>query len=310
MKKKITIAAVSVPVIAAAVIYFAFPGVLYRGFIGLDRCRAGLTEKSVQVDDHRIAYLEGGSGATVLLVHGFSGEKDHWTRFARHLTPSYHVIIPDVPGFGQSSKIESALYDIESQVKRLSRFMEILNLGSVNVAGNSMGGRIAGQLALDNPERVLTLALFDSSGVKPPKKSPHQLAWDKGRNLLLVENADDYDRVMKLNFSKPIWLPGPIKKYFAEKAVRDRPFNQKVENDIRARPQELEPHLGRIRARTLILWGDDDRILDVSAVKIFEAGIKDHKTVIMKQCGHTPMLERPEEAARHYLEFLREGKGK
>jgi len=310
MKKRILLTAVTALAAAAAVIYLALPGVLYRGFVGLDRCRAGLTEKSVQVDDHRIVYLEGGSGAPVLLVHGFSGEKDHWTRFARHLTPSYHVIIPDVPGFGQSSKIESALYDIESQVKRLSRFMEILNLGSVNVAGNSMGGRIAGQLALDNPERVLTLALFDSSGVKPPKKSPHQLAWDKGRNLLLVENADDYDRVMKLNFSKPIWLPGPIKKYFAEKAVRDRPFNQKVENDIRARPQELEPHLGRIRARTLILWGDDDRILDVSAVKIFEAGIKDHKTVIMKQCGHTPMLERPEEAARHYLEFLREGKGK
>jgi abhydrolase domain-containing protein 6 len=310
MKKKIIIAAVSALVLMMAVIYFAFPGVLYRGFISLDRHRAGLTEKSVQVDDHRIAYLEGGSGQTVLLIHGFSGEKDHWTRFARHLRSQYHLIIPDVPGFGESSKLESARYDIGSQTKRLERFLEILKIDSFHVAGNSMGGRIAGQLAVKDSGRVLTLALFDSSGVKPPKKSPHQLAWDKGKNLLLVENADDYDRVMKLAFSKPIWLPGPVKKYFAEKAVRDWPFNHKIEEDMRTVPVELEQELGRIKARTLILWGDDDRILDMSAVKVFERGIADHRTVIMKQCGHMPMLERPEEAAKHYLEFLKEMKQK
>jgi abhydrolase domain-containing protein 6 len=93
-------------------------------------------------------------------------------------------------------------------------------------------------------------------------------------------------------------------------AVKNRPFNHKIEEDIRAVPVELEPNLGRIKARTLILWGDDDRILDMSAVKVFERGIADHKTVIMKQCGHTPMLERPEEAAKHYLEFLKEAKVK
>ncbi len=310
MKKKIIIGVVSALILGLAVIYFAFPGVLYLGFISLDRHRAGLTEKSVQVDDHKIAYLEGGSGPAVILIHGFSGEKDHWSRFARHLTARYHVIIPDVPGFGESSKIESARYDIESQTKRIERFLTILKIGSFHVAGNSMGGRIAGQLALKDPGQVLTLALFDSSGVKPPKKSPHQMAWDKGKNLLLVESADDYDRVMKLAFSKPIWLPGPVKGFFAEKAVRDRPFNHKIEEDIRATPLELEPYLGRIRARTLILWGDDDRILDMSAVKVFERGIADHRTVIMKQCGHTPMLERPEEAAKHYLDFLKDGKEK
>ncbi len=310
MKKKIIIAAVSALVLVKVVIYFAFPGVIYSGFISLDRHRAGLTEKSVQVDDHKIAYLEGGSGPIVLLIHGFSGEKDHWTRFARHLTSHYHVIIPDVPGFGESSKIETARYDIDSQVKRMERFMGILKIDTFHVAGNSMGGRIAGQLAVNDPGRVLTLALFDSSGVRPPKKSPHQLAWEKGKNLLLVENADDYDRVMKLAFFKPIWLPGPVKKYFAEKAVKNRPFNHKIEEDIRAVPVELEPNLGRIKARTLILWGDDDRILDMSAVKVFERGIADHETVIMKQCGHTPMLERPDEAAKHYLDFLQEEKTK
>ena len=61
-----------------------------------------------------------------------------------------------------------------------------------------------------------------------------------------------------------------------------------------------------IQAPTLILWGDKDKLLHVSCVPILEMGIKHHQTVIMKNCGHAPMLERPKETADHYLRFLRE----
>ena len=305
MKKKIGIAILLIVIAVPITIYFAAPGLVYRASISAERCRSGLSAKTVMVGDHRIAYLEGGEGPVVLLVHGFSGEKDHWTRFAKWLTPSYHVVIVDLPGFGESTKSWTAKYGILEQVGRLAGFIDALELGPVHLAGNSMGGNIAGALAARKPGLVRSLALFDSSGVTPPKKSEHQLAWDRGVNLLLVNNAEDYDRVMKLNFSKPIWLPGQVKRYFAEKAVAARPFNRKVEMDCRAELYELGPELGQIRARTLILWGDDDRILDKSAVSLFERGIPDHVTVIMKQCGHTPMLERPGEAAGHYLGFLK-----
>lgn len=305
MKKKIVIVILMIVAAVPISIYFAAPGQVYRASISIERCRSGLAGKSVMVGDHRIAYLEGGSGPVVLLVHGFSGEKDHWTRFAKRLTPSYRVVIPDLPGFGESTKSWTAKYGILDQTGRLAGFIEALKLGPVHLAGNSMGGNIAGALAAKRPDLVKSLALFDSSGMTPPRKSEMQLAWDRGVNLLLVSDADDYDRVMKLNFSKPIWLPGPVKNYFAEKAVAARPFNRKVEMDRRAEMYELGPSLGRIRARTLILWGDDDRILDKSAVALFERGIPNHVTVIMKRCGHTPMLERPDEAAGHYLNFLK-----
>jgi abhydrolase domain-containing protein 6 len=312
VKKKIVIAIIAIVIAIIAIviavpitIYFTAPGLVYRASISSSRCKAGLTAKSVMLGDHRIAYLEGGAGPVVLLVHGYSGEKDHWTRFAKFLTPSYHVVIPDLPGFGESTKSWKAKYGILDQADRLAGFIEKLKLGPVHLVGNSMGGNIAGALAARKPELVRSLALFDSSGVMPPKKSVMQLAWDRGVNLLLVSNADDYDRVMKLCFSKPIWLPGPVKSYFAEKAVAARPFNRKVEMDRRAEKYQLGPSLGLIRARTLILWGDEDRILDISAVALFERGIKNHVTVIMKKCGHTPMLERPDETAGHYLDFLK-----
>lgn len=305
MKKKIIILLILAMTSALSAFYFAAPDKVYRLFSAMELSSAGLTQHSVQVGDHTIAYLEGGSGPNVLLIHGFSGEKSHWVRFAKYLTGSYHVIIPDVPGFGESSKLPEATYDIESQASRLLALTEKLKLDAFHVAGNSMGGRITCAITLREPKRVLSMALFDSSGVTPPKKSEHQLAWDRGTNLLLVNSVADFDRVMKLNFTKPPWIPGPVKRYFAEKAVESRAFNEKIEKDLRKDAVNLEQQLGRIAAPALILWGDDDRILDMSAVGVFEKGLRNHTTVIMKRCGHTPMLERPDESARHYLTFLK-----
>jgi pimeloyl-ACP methyl ester carboxylesterase len=59
-----------------------------------------------------------------------------------------------------------------------------------------------------------------------------------------------------------------------------------------------------IRAKTLILWGDTDRVLSVSSARVLQKGIENSKVIIMKDCGHMPMIERPEETARYYLEFI------
>lgn len=74
-----------------------------------------------------------------------------------------------------------------------------------------------------------------------------------------------------------------------------------------AEASNLEPDLSKIRARTLILWGDTDRVLDVSCAQVLEKGLPSSTTVIMKDCGHAPLMERPEETARHYLDFLQAG---
>jgi len=67
----------------------------------------------------------------------------------------------------------------------------------------------------------------------------------------------------------------------------------------------LEPDLPKIKARTLVLWGDHDRVLDVSCVQILEKGLPNCTVVIMQDCGHLPMIERPQEASEHYLAFLK-----
>lgn len=269
----------------------------------LERGLAGLEEKSVQVGDHRIAYLEGGRGPDVVLIHGFGADKDNWDRFAKRLTKRYHVIAPDVPGFGDSSKIRGASYDMPAQLKRMHGFFRAIGLKRFHVAGNSMGGLIAGLYAAEYPDEVLSLGLFDPGGVRNREGSTIEREWKAGRNPLVVVLREDYDRMLDFMFVDPPVIPFWVKSWLADRAVQDREFNEYIFSQVRPADQ-LERVMGGIRARTLVLWGDQDGVFPVSSAAVLGRGIPDAKVVVMKGCGHVPMLERPGEAAGHYLELL------
>lgn len=272
--------------------------------IGFERGKANLEEKMIPVGKFRFVYTEGGQGETILFVHGFAGEKDHWTRMAAFLT-DYHVIAPDLPGHGLNDKLPEENYSIVSQATRLHDFMKNFKVSKYHLVGSSMGGAIAAYYASAYPDEILTLTLIDAAGVKSPQKSQMELEVAKGNNPLLVNSVEDFDRFMAFTTVKPPYIPGMIKKHFAEKSVRNRPFNERIFEDIKGEKGRIESRLGLIQARTLIIWGDTDRVIDPSAASVFQTKIKNARTVIMKDCGHGPMVERPEETAKHFLEFLR-----
>jgi len=298
--------AVVVLLVVPIIMYFAFPEALVNLANNLERRAAGLSEKSITVGSHDIAYLEGGEGETVLLLHGFSADKGNWTRFSKYLTPEYHVVAIDLPGFGESTKIEAESYRIADQVKRVDGIVKSLGLEKFHLAGNSMGGSISGKYAAAFSGKVISLGLFNSGGVQScPEQSEFLRRLEKGENALLVKNAEDFARVLEFVFVKPPWIPRPIKTYLAQQAVSNRKFNEKIFREIREESSDLRPDLPNIRVKTLILWGDTDRLIDVSCTKVLEEGLPNSTTVIMKNCGHSPMIERPEEAAGHYLAFLK-----
>src|ERR1043166_4362406 len=101
-------------------------------FIGVERFSAGFRRKSVQIGDHRVAYSEGGKGEPVVLVHGFGASSDSWNRMAGRLTKKFRVIALDMPGWGQSTRIDSASYAYPQQVERLHQFLSALGLGRVH----------------------------------------------------------------------------------------------------------------------------------------------------------------------------------
>jgi abhydrolase domain-containing protein 6 len=271
------------------------------------RRSADLVKKEVQVDDHRIVYLEGGKGETVVLLHGFGGNKDHWTAFAKYLK-GYHLVIPDVPGFGESSQVPTDNYDVKSQVGRIDRFVEVLQLDKFHMAGNSLGGALTATYGAKHPEKVLTLAMLDTAGAPSQKKSEFVMQLKKGNNLLLVRNTEDYDKLNTVVFVKQPTVSASFKKIMVADWIAHVEFNKKIWNDTDWKPLQfsLAPILPLIQAPVLIIWGDQDKLLDVGGVAFLEKNLKNYRTVIMKDTGHCPMMEKPEETAKVYMTFLNE----
>ena len=292
--------------LAALVSYFWFPAfVLDRAKKAL-RWQAGLGRHTIQVADHHWVYLEGGKGETILFVHGFGMEKDGWGLFPKAFSRSYRLILPDLPGFGENSRLESADYDVPSQVKRLNRFVESLGLDRFHLAGSSMGGYIAGFYASEYPEKVKSLALFNPAGVNSPVPSD---MWrrhaEKGDIALLYRTKEGFEEILRLLFYRVPPVPGAFKTYFAELGASNFAFYGKVLRDLeQGGMYQLEPRLSRVEAKTLVVWGANDRILHVSGAEIFRKGLRSVKVVILDQCGHVPFFEKRPETVKIYKDFL------
>jgi pimeloyl-ACP methyl ester carboxylesterase len=284
--------------------YFLFPESVFKLAIETQRRAAGLVKQSVQVDDHVIVYLEGGKGETVVLLHGFGGSKDDWPAFAKYLR-GFHLVIPDLPGFGESSQVPADSYSFESQLGRIDRFVEVLKLDQFHMAGNSMGGAFTAAYGAKYPGKVLTLALLDPAGAPSENKSEVARQLERGNNPLLVANAADFDKLMALLFVKTPPIPGPFKRILAADMIAHAEFNKKIWNDWQPERFSLAPVLPLIQAPVLIIWGDRDKVTDIGGVAFLEKHLKTYKVVIMKATGHLPMFEKPEETAKAYLSFLK-----
>lgn len=290
---------------SAALLYFAPSALLTVGQV-TERQLAGLSEKTLRVGDLEFSYNEGGprQAPTVLLIHGFGADKSHWSRFARNLTDNYRVIAVDLPGFGGSS-IPTGSFDVGSQTERLIRFIDALELEKVHVVGNSMGGHIAALMAARHPQRVLSAALLDNAGVSAPQQSQLYARIEQNQsNPLIIERAEDYSQLLKFVFVDQPLLTEPLKQHLGQLASERSAHLKRVFAHLRERYVPLEPELPNIQAPVLMLWGDQDQVLDVSSIEVMKPLLKRSDSVVMNNCGHLPMLERPQESAQHYQEFL------
>jgi abhydrolase domain-containing protein 6 len=245
------------------------------------------------------------------LVHGFGANKDLWIPVAYFLSSKYRVVALDMPGFGESDKHKAANYGFGSQAARLGAFLDEIGIDEAHLVGHSMGGAIVGIYAAAHPKRVLSIAFLNAAGVKSPVESEYLELVRKGENPLLLRSYRDYVRLLPFVYAKPLWIPPRISRAIAARAIAATPFNKKVFDDIVAENKDLDEYalgavLREIEARSLILWGGADRIMDPSSIPIMQRRLRSSRTVIIKDCGHLPLIESPRETAELLLEFLGE----
>lgn len=296
--------------LVALVTFLGCASGLHKTGISIERYRSDLETKSISVEDLQWKYTEKmGNGETLLVVHGFGGDKDHWTRFSRHLPKNIRVIAPDLPGFGESSKPEGLVYTQEAQAIRLQKFTEAIGLTEFHIAGNSMGGGIAGLFAAKFPKQVKSLILFDNAGIKSPTPSEMQTIELSGKESpLLVKDKEDFDRLLRFTFVKPPYLPSFLKSYFAEKSVANREWNAHILKQIRKEGYILETQLDKIQAPCLTIWGKEDKVIHYSVMEVLEKKIKTKlETVLLENMGHAPMIEDPKLSAKLVQDWIFNG---
>jgi len=272
------------------------PAPLARASLALERKRSGLTLRQAS-----LPYLDsGGSGEVLLLVHGFAGDKDNFTRIARLLMPHYRVIIPDLPGFGDARRDAGEKHDMASQVEYLRSFMAELGVQRFHMGGNSMGGFIAAEYAARYPEQVSTLWLLAPAGTDESFATPDFANYfSSGRFPLLVPQPNDFDALMSACMAKPPFFPYSLKQVMARRAVADYPLHCALMKEMMASPRLRGP----INTPALIVWGTEDRILNPNGAAATKALMPNARLLMMEGIGHLPMLEATRRSARDFLTF-------
>jgi pimeloyl-ACP methyl ester carboxylesterase len=279
------------------------PEAALRLAVGADRQRSGLVRKQIDLPGgmHWV-YLEGGHGVPLILLHGFGADKDNFTRAARFLTPHYRVIVPDLIGFGESAHPQDADYAPTAQAERVRAFAQALGITNVHLGGSSMGGHIALSYAALHPTEVTSLWLLDAGGVwTAPESELQKIVRESGRNPLMAKSEDEYAGIFRFVMSDPPFVPRPLLNVKARERIKNFSLEERIFKQIRS--DSVEGRITGMITPTLIMWGANDRAINVATADVLHKLLPNSQVVIMPDIGHLPMLERPRESAEAYLRF-------
>jgi 2-hydroxy-6-oxonona-2,4-dienedioate hydrolase len=241
----------------------------------------------------RFRWTERGDGDPVVLLHGLMGEMDHWESALETLGAFCRPIALELPLF-DPGLVDVSVPGLADYVRR---FMEALELRSAVIGGNSLGGHLALELALAHPEQVTGLILSGSSGLFERTFT---------RNVPHRPSAAYVREKMEEIFYDPTLVTLERVESIRRIVTTPRLAVRVLRVARSAKRHNLEERLGDVRVPTLIVWGKEDRITPPEVAERFHAGIPGSQLVYLPNCGHAPMLERPEAFDAVVSEWLSE----
>lgn len=293
-----------VVLLALAAMWHFWPAPLARLFLFLDR-RAGRLRAcrvtAAGIDWH---VLEGGHGETLVLLHGFNGDADHFNRVARHLTRHFRILAPDLPGFGETGFSASADYRIEAQADTVVKWMDRVGIQHCYLGGSSMGGYIACAIAARHPDRIRALWLLAPGGVDNVPLSPlFQEIAEERHNPLVIRDRADFRRLTDFCFVHPPWIPSPLARFLAARAANRAMEHQRAFDAIRFDSATAESLVDGMEVPALIVWGRSDQVLNPAGAHVLADGMRNAETLMLPDTGHLPMLENPRVVAESWISY-------
>jgi 2-hydroxy-6-oxonona-2,4-dienedioate hydrolase len=246
----------------------------------------------LKVDNLHIRYIDTKSkGKSVLLIHGLGGSIESWINNVDILsTKQLRVIAVDLPGFGSSDKPQIS-YTINFYTKFIAKFIDSLKIsGPVSIVGSSLGGHIAAEVAIHYYKIVCKLVLVSPAGALPIsfRGTPALLKYTnilKARTLQEVKRALSSvdDNLVDESYAQVVYqklsMPGAKEAFLS--ALRGS-----------ARSPRLNRRLHKIKAKTLLIWGKEDRIIPVKFIEPF-IKMKNCRLILLENSGHRPYVDKP-----------------
>ncbi|HGA2316914.1 TPA: alpha/beta fold hydrolase [Pseudomonas putida] len=263
--------------------------------------------------DLQVHYNDLGEGAeTVVMLHGSGPGASGWANFNRNLEPllaaGYRVVLLDCPGWSKSDPIVCRGSRSDLNATALKGLLDVLGLERVHILGNSMGGHSAVAFALSYPQRVGKLVLMGggTGGASPFVPMPTEGI--KLINALYREpTIDNLKKMMNVFVYDPSDLTEELFQTRLDNMLSRRDHLENFVASLAANPKQFPDfgaRLGEIKARTLVVWGRNDRFVPMDVGLRLIAGIADAELHVFNNCGHWAQWEHADTFNRLVLDFL------
>jgi pimeloyl-ACP methyl ester carboxylesterase len=274
-------------------------------------------QRWITINDRAVNVIDLGEGPPIVFVHGLAGCWQNWLEQLPVLAVNHRVVALDLPGFGYS-EMPSEQITISFYARVLDQVMDALGIDAAAVVGNSMGGFIAAELAIAFPHRVERLVLAAPAGISSynNRVATRWALWIRRMWPLIAVQANwvaahadavaRWPRLREATMYVPILYPSRLPAALAAEQLRatGKPgFVQALEANLN---YDFRHQLPEIVCPTLIVWGEEDRLITVRDADVYTELVPDARKVIFKDTGHAPMLERPAKFNALLEQFLSE----
>jgi pimeloyl-ACP methyl ester carboxylesterase len=264
--------------------YKAFKKLQYGARVLLSR--GGGEPETIPLNGRSISILHGGEGPPFVYLHSTLGESFMWFPFYQSWAKRFRVLVPTHPGFHKSEGFDR-IDSIEDMAFHYIELLDALGLEEVILGGASLGGWIAAEVAVRWPERVRKLWIADAPGLWVEGKPPADLFRimhdrDKMRELLFHDAQSPMATlVIKEKADEESMLTAYQALTVLARLVWERPYDPK-----------LAERLHRVQCPTLLIWGDDDRLIPPAHGEEYKKHLPQAELKLLPRCGHLPMFER------------------